>query len=255
MVNSRINVGDILYFRYGKNNSIVSNDNNGVIVICSNLENSCYGKITRIKKIKDNFSIVEAKRVPYDIHDNITYDEFRKSLGIHGYKIGYEIPFYYHLYPEIEQKEILAYNLENGVLIHASTFNTDKNFSFNDIKAYVPSSVHKFAHASGDVYNCQVPLRGGISYENLSSIEYKLNHTKYDKKWHKNSYLMLWNYAESDINLKDYNRRFSKFSSKLWDYTISKLWQVPDEIQEILGDVEELKRVFESNPNRKNNDK
>lgn len=253
MTYSRIKIGDIFYFRNGKNgNSFVSNDNNGIIVICNNLKETCYAKITKIIKIKDNFSIVEAKRVPYDIHDNMTYGELKAILKNMNYKIGFEIPFYNSYYPKIEQKQLLVYKLETGVIIHVETFFEDDNkIGINSIEANIPDSVHRFKHASGSIHKCTVPLSGRLSCENLHSIEgmIKFIGKNYNRVWRKDSNLNLFNYTDIDNIPKDYKPRFSKDKiTNLWDYTIDRLWLIPDEIKEILGEVEELKPVFDKKP-------
>ena len=146
--------GTEVIFKEGKNNRPVAFTEEGKVILCKHKIPLGYAKVKTVED-KGTYFLVTADHIdPKDYYYGINYEEFLKVLPLYGFKVGYDIPFK-SPYGEYDERQILAYNLDNHCIIVAETF--DNKDCFNSINLYCPnlscfefySHMEGFTHGSG----------------------------------------------------------------------------------------------------------
>jgi hypothetical protein len=126
-------IDDIILIIKGRDNKLISYTDYGKVIIPINQVKVGYAKITETIKNAEKYILVKAENIILDYYDSILYEEFKEVLKIRNFKIGFDRPFETK-YGYGTEHQILAYNLENGLIIVAETFYGSK--TFNSIKVY-----------------------------------------------------------------------------------------------------------------------
>ena len=238
-------VNDIVLVREGKDNKLIAYTYWGKVIIPINKIKCGYAKIVEVVKIADNYVLAKMENVIKDYYDDIPYEEFKEALKLNGYKIGFDRPFDTK-YGYGTEHQILAYNLDNGIIIVAETFYGSK--TFNSIIAYCPNvNALGFRHrlmSSGSSTMTELNLCHGRNFE--LPLEH-INTLIENKYWNSRDDINLWTYADSDLyNEYTTNNKYGFDAYSLWADTIDRILLADEEIEQILGNSKRLIPVFKT---------
>lgn len=238
-------VNDIFLIRPGKDDKLITYTELGKVIIPVNKINKGYAKVTEIVKIAEKYILVKMENVIKDYYDKIPYEEFKKVLKINGFKIGFDRPFETQYEYGIEH-QILAYNLNNGIIIVAETFYGSK--TFNSIEVYCPNvnglGLRNPLMSSGSYNMTKLNLCRGTNFEFPLQ---KINKMVKDKIWNSDNDIQLWTYADTD-NYTEYTSSY-KYGFKayaLWEDTIDRILLADKDLESILGNCTRLIPVFKT---------
>lgn len=232
-------VGDIFLLKKGRDDKLITSDKIGKIIIPVNNLKIGYAKITKILKRAERYTLVEMENVISDYYEGINYEEFLKVLKFNKFKIGFDRPFEYE---DGIEHQILAYNLDNGIVIIAETFYQCK--IFNSIDVYAPN-VNMLTFT-------KCPMLSMIS-STMAVFDLCRNH-KFDfplqkimelikdKKWNERENISLWTYADKEEETIKNTEYIG--GSDLWKNTIDRILLADKDIEQILGNCKHLKQVF-----------
>lgn len=242
--------GDIFLLRKNrkKKDLYIAYDRKGRIIIPINKTiGQGYGRITKIVKRSERYTLVEMENKIIDYYDGIKYKDFIEVLKVNKFNIGFNREFIYKTKEE-ERKEhqILAYRKDKGIIIVAETFN--KGRIFNSIKVYCPNLNMR------SYLKCPILSMAGenmtvmdLCYNHNNKIEFPLRgliELITDNKWDKEEYINLWTYADYELD-KIENNKYERHSN-LWNNTIERILLAPKEIEDILGECISLKEIFKN---------
>lgn len=118
---SVVDVGDVLFFKAGRDDKMISNTVDGKVVLCTNKIEVGYARVLTVDERK-TCVLVTAEHVVKDMYENMTYAEFVDVLKLNGFKIGFEEPFTRHTAKrDVGERLLYAYK-SNGVVVVAQTF-------------------------------------------------------------------------------------------------------------------------------------
>lgn len=240
MIKTNLSIGDTILLVNGKNNRVIGHTMVGKIILPVNEVKAGYAKVLSVQE-KEKCVLCELQNVIQDYYYGITYEEFLKVLGLHGYKIGFDIPFQSpHGYGE--EREIFAYNLDINTIIVAETFYGKK--SFNSIKVYCPNMNslkfrwNIFQHGGGSMSVLDLCIETGSQANLLEKINEKMLKIKKDKgvEWNGNDIPALWNYSDPRY---DENGVWN-----LWESTIDRILLADKEVDVIFKKCKMMEHVL-----------
>lgn len=251
MFKENCEVNDIVLVRKGKNDKLIAYTYLGKVIIPINKIKCGYAKIIEIIRVAEKYILVRMENVVKDYYDNISYEEFKEVLQINGYKIGFDRPFETK-YEYGTEHQILAYNLNKGIIIVAETFYGSK--TFNSIDVYCPNinglgkRIPMMSQASSTM--TILDLCHGRNSE--FPIQW-INSFVENKNWNSRDDISLWTYADSNDNYEyKTNNKYGFEAYSLWTDTIDRILLVDKEIENILGNCKRLIPVFKTRNSIKN---
>lgn len=250
MFKENCEVGDIVLVKTGNDDRLIAHTECGKVIIPINIVKCGYAKISEVVKIAEKYILVKMENVVKDYYDSISYEEFKEALKINGYKIGFDRPFETKPEDDIEH-QILAYNLDNGVVVVAETYFSGE--TFNTIDVYCPNvnGLHRNIYMESRASSTMTVL--DLCHE--KNFEFPLqwiNGLVENKYWDSRDYINLWTYADSDDdNRFKANNKYGFEATSLWVDTINRILLADKEIENILGNSARLIPVFKSRKNGK----
>lgn len=240
-----LKVNDTVIFKKGYNEKMIAYTTEGKIIICKHHIPSGYAIIKTIED-KGNCFIVTAEHIIKDYYYDINYEEFLQVLPLHGFKIGYDIPFHYDSM-NTDERQIFAYNLDNHCVIVAETI--DNKSCFNSIELYCPNIDDKdvqFKVKGLSIGSSKMCIFNLVNSFESGSLEYFNNYMKSIKEnhgieWDENEYVRLYHYVDAD----DENKKYDKDGNfAIWENTIDRLLLVNKEVDVIFKNSKRMKSVL-----------
>lgn len=232
MTNGELNIGDVIVFYEGKDEKSVAYCPSGKVILCRDRNMPLgYAEITSVQD-KGNYFLVDAKHIVKDLYSGIAYEDFIGALAEQRYKIGFDRIFgndrdgILH-----DEHQILAYNMEFGIIIVATTASDHEWERMASIEAYCPGlalggvmHIRYFVHGSEDIAVFDFARCSGNGCDFLQNLHRIMENCS--PQWPKQASISLSTYADKETLLNGEE-------IGTWDATICRIYAVPD-VKEIM---------------------